>query len=351
MEKFLDYFQVEYKRIGKQYQCVCPFHDAARKLGGYIIYKNADHTVHLCLTECPKNTKKDAVTFIHKLLNRSSSTSYDEAIKFIYEFLNEEYTGTWKSKTAEELERDVFMDVFDEPEEEKVTHSKITREQIRSKLLIPANYYLDRGYSSEILNAYDVGLCIDKKKKMYDRVVIPCYDETGDSYVGCTARSKFEKCGKCGFWHDENKFCPITKFDMYKSAKWLHDPPGALFGKVLFNTWKAKDEIRKTRKAIICEGPGDCIKLASLGIHNSLGVFGNCLKPGQIQILDSLGVMDLIVMLDNDEAGIKGAEQIKETCGRFYRLYFPKLKGKDAGEIQTDSETEDIKNLLNRIGI
>jgi hypothetical protein len=32
-----------------------------------------------------------------------------------------------------------------------------------------------------------------------------------------------------------------------------------------------------------------------------------------------------------------------------YRLYFPKYKAKDAGEMNTDSITEELKPLLNKL--
>jgi hypothetical protein len=80
-----------------------------------------------------------------------------------------------------------------------------------------------------------------------------------------------------------------------------------------------------------------------------VAVFGNTLKDGQTPILDSLGAMDLIVMFDNDEAGIKGCQDIKKHYSRMYRLYFPKYKAKDAGEMNTDSITEELKPLLNKL--
>lgn len=350
LDEFLDYFEVDYRKYKNTYQCVCPFHEDAQKMGGYVIYKNSNHTVHLCLTECPKNTRKDGVTFIHKLLNRSTVTSYEEAIKFVYEFLNEEFTDEWKVKGEKNSEKDVFTAAFADSDEVIRKEYNISREQIRAKLLIPATYYLNRGFSADILNDYDVGLCINKTSKYYGRVIIPCYNESGDKYIGCTARSVYERCEKCKHHHDPAKWCPTSDYDKWKTKKWLHDNISPR--ETVFNIWKSQNEIRKTRKAILCEGPGDCIKLASLGVTNSLAVFGNSLKEGQIQLLDSLGVMDLIVLLDNDKAGLAMGQQIKEDCGKFYRLYFPKLKGvKDAGDLQTDKETEDIKALLAKLGV
>jgi len=346
LETFLEYFQIEYSKSGNAYNFVCPFHEDADSENGFGIYNNKTFLVCYCRTNCEKNIKKDATTFIKRLLSRTNDTSYSETVRFISGLLDKNLP----EEAVESInpEKASFISAFEEKMEEQAI-TNLTREDIRSRLLIPAQYMLNRGFSSQVLNEYDVGLCVTKGKRFYNRIVIPCYDESGNKYVGCTTRSPYEKCTQCKYYHPTNKKCPITKWDKFSASKWLH--ADLKTQTILFNTWKAKDEIRKTRKAIITEGPLDSIRLASMGIKNSLAIFGNCLKDGQAQILDSLGVMDLIVLLDNDSAGQQGAKEIKEKYGRFYRLYFPNLKDiKDVGEIQTDKETEDIKALLAQIG-
>lgn len=347
LDTFLNYFEVEYEISGKCYNFICPFHDSADNDKGFGIYRNTDHVVAYCRTNCPKNLKKDGVHFVQRLLSRTADASYNDTFKFILGLLNK--TLPVECTKSFDPEKSTFVTAFSEKlETQQVTN--LTRDDIRSRLSIPSIYYLNRGYSSQILNEYDVGNCETKGKKFYNRAVIPCYDDSGTKYIGCTSRSIFEKCQACKYYHSITKKCPITGWDKYVSCKWLHE--GLTSSVTMFNTWKAKEEIRKTRKAILLEGPGDVIRLSSLGIHNSLAIFGNTLKTGQVQTLDSLGVMDLIVLLDNDKAGQAGCRDIKEKYGRFYRLFFPNLKGiKDAGDIQTDKETEDIRAILAQITI
>ena len=55
-------------------------------------------------------------------------------------------------------------------------------------------------------------------------------------------------------------------------------------------------------------------------------------------------------LLDNDEAGNKGAKKIHEQCSKMYRIYFPEFQGNDIGDISVDVVTNDIKPLILKIG-
>lgn len=342
LEPLLKYFNIEYQRVGNRYSFPCPLHEGDRK-DGACCYNNKSFIIFQCFTNCDRDFKKDGISFIRGLLSRSSETSYPEAINFIYRFVNEDAPLVPIVKSPE---KDIFLKVFGEIEESKGTSP--TREQIRSKLKIPSAYFVGRDFDIKTLDLYDVGNCDDKTKKFYNRAVIPCYSKDGISYEGATSRSIFEKCPKCTYYHAPDKFCPSTGWDFYRCSKWLHD--GVKAGVSLYNTWGAELEIKKTKKVILVEGPGDALRLIGAGIPNVLAVFGNTLKEGQTQILDSLGTMDLIVMFDNDAAGIKGCQDIKTRYSRMYRLYFPKYKEKDAGEMNTDQITQEIAPLLGKLG-
>ena len=101
--------------------------------------------------------------------------------------------------------------------------------------------------------------------------------------------------------------------------------------------------IRKSGVAILVEGAGDVWRLEENGIHIGLALFGTDLSDSQRILLDRSGALSIIVMLDSDKAGQEGAKKLKSQLGRQYRMYFPKIK-EDAGELQQDEITEDIKN-------
>lgn len=342
LEPLLKYFQIEFNRCGNRYSFPCPLHEGD-KPDGSCVFNNKSYIVFQCFTNCDRNHKRDGLSFIRGLLSRSAEVSYPETIRFIFDFVDEKIPAYTPKEEVED--KYWFLNIANEVPQ---SGGALTKEQVRSKLLIPSKYYLNRGFDLKVLDDYDVGECLDKGKKFYNRAVIPCYDLTGKMYEGCTSRSIFEKCDKCSYYHSPLKYCPITSYDVYKASKWIHD--GLKSGASLFNTWGAAEEIRRTHKVIITEGPGDSLRLNQAGIKNCLSVFGNCLKEGQTHILDALGVMDIIVMFDNDKAGQKGCQDIKQRYQKLYRLYFPKYNGKDAGELNTDEITSELKPLLSRLG-
>ena len=69
------------------------------------------------------------------------------------------------------------------------------------------------------LNKYDVGLCTNPQRPMYNRVVAPIYDTEYKTMVGCTGRSIFEACPKCGTYHNPQRDCPSPE-KQWLYSKW-----------------------------------------------------------------------------------------------------------------------------------
>jgi 5S rRNA maturation endonuclease (ribonuclease M5) len=217
-----------------------------------------------------------------------------------------------------------------------------SREEFRQKYTIPSPYYLQRGFSREILNKYDVGL------SKHNKSVIPIYDLNYKHIIGETSRSNYEKCPLCKFYHNPSNRCPTTKEEKKFLVKWFHH--NFKTNNNLFNLWFARKEIIKSKTAILVEGCGDALKLIENGIINVVGLFGCDLKSGQDIILKSLGVLNLIVLLDNDEAGIIAMAKLKNRLNRQYRLFFPKLDGvKDCGELNKDQISNELKPYINQL--
>ena len=214
----------------------------------------------------------------------------------------------------------------------------ITQDQYRKKLEVPAKYYVDRGFDRSILEEYDVGYCDNPSKPMYQRAVVPIYDNEHKHIVGCTGRSIFKKCAKCNNYHNPNQKCRHF-------PKWLHSK-GFQKEKWLYNYWKAKDYILDTGVAILVESPGNVWRLAEAGIHNAVAIFGTAFNNDQKHLLDESGALSIICLMDNDDAGKKAAEKIEEVCGRLYRLYFPNFSANDVADLNVDSVTSDIKPFI-----
>lgn len=279
-------------------------------------------------------------------MNGDDTVSFPQTVEYLLSFLKTDYMSLKPSSTSSKsssLFTQQVNQIFarqNNPENQGSSRpSRPSRQDIRSALSIPSSYYIQKGYSPEILNVYDVGECDNPTKPMRFRVVVPVYDKD-NCYIGCTGRSVYDKCEECGQYHAGE--C------QYKSPKWLHSK-GFKGAEHLYNYNNAKTYIKESQIAIIVEGPADVWRLEESGIHNSVCLFGTALSQGQFNLLNSSGALSIIVLLDNDEAGKKGAAQLQRQLGRLYRMYYPTFEKNDVGELTKDEITKDISVYLDRI--
>jgi hypothetical protein len=351
IERLFRYFKIPYYSGQNKVYTACMIHDSDKfnslsiYIGGYqvpFIWKCRTH-------HCENTFKKTVIGFTRALLSSANGwtcpddkkleVSFGQTIKFLCELYKVDISHI--KENAEEVEKNKFVymanrsKLRDEPNKTKAK-PKVSREKVRGFLKIPAEYYLKKGYSPEIIDKYDIGLCDSPRSDMCGRIVIPIYDETGQFMVGCTGRSIYEKCEKCKCHHPEGA-CP-TNLNLY--SKWRHNFESRHH---LYNYWFAYPTIKQTSSALLVESPGNVLKLEMAGIHNSLAMFGNALKTEQKFLLEKAGVMDLTVLLDNDPAGQLGREMIEKECSMYYNLRFIDLPGgvNDVGEMSVN----DIKNL------
>lgn len=349
---FIEEMGIELKKKKKMYQGVCPIHNGDNKTA-LNIYHLQNHFLMRgnwkCRTHgCEEKYGKGIISFIRGVLdaNTNQNVSFNKAISYVCSVLKLNY-NTLKADIDLLEKRKFINQVASFAPSLNGKPTGITRERIRSRLEIPSQYYLSRGFSKEILDEYDIGLCMDPKKPMFNRTVIPIYDDNYKYMVGCTGRSVYEKCDKCKYFHKNH--CPTNSYEEYRGLKWLHSK-GFSAESYLFNLWKAKDVIKRTRLVIITEGVGDCLRLVQYGIKNTVSIFGTTLNNNQLMSLGASGALSMIVLMDNDEAGQKACERIKKQCERLYRLYFPKLIiANDVGGLNTDEITKELKSPMKQV--
>lgn len=272
---------------------------------------------------------------------KGKHTSYKNAIDYIVKFLGYKNLSEIKKPDHETIERRKYISSMKKLSlSPKQQTTGWTRKKIRETLEIPAAYYISRGYSTTVLDKYDVGL-YNKR----NRIVVPVYDDGYKYVAGFLGRSIFTQCEKCKKCHNQKNQCPKTAYEIKECEKWLN---GSFQSKnYLYNYWFAYGHIRKSGVAILVEGAGDVWRLEENGIHIGLALFGTDLSDAQRILLDRSGALSIIVMLDSDKAGKEGSQKLKSQLGRQYRMYFPKIK-EDAGELQQDEITEDIKPIIRK---
>jgi len=357
LEKLLDNFGIEYKANSKMLSMKCPIHGGDNPSAVNIYPEGENYRGNWkCRTHnCESHFKSSVIGFVRGIISNQkynwekpgdSCCSFEEAIDYIQKFLKQDLSSIKISK--KEKEKNSFSVTIGHLNQKiEKSSSKITRDQIVRTIQIPAQYYVDRKYSTEILTKYDVGLCTNSIKPMFNRVVVPIYDNEYRYMVGCTARSIFEKCERCKSFHHSEENCP-DKEDTWKHPKWKHSLDFKSQN-YLYNYWFAKDYILKSATAVIVESPGNVWRLEENGIHNSVAIFGSSLSDKQKILLDSSGAMNLVLLMDNDEAGIKAAQQIKQKCQNTYRIFIPQISQNDVGDMNSDEIDKEIKNILESI--
>jgi len=313
----LDHFNIEYVEYPNRIAFACPVHGGDNPEGCCVFTDGISNQGNWsCWTHgCHEEYINNLFGFVRGCLSRSEAkeATMNDTASFLCDFLNKELDDLSPSKIRQNRSLDVFN--------RKIIRSAapITRSEIRSKLSIPAQYYLGRKYSQLVLEAFDVGECLVENQPMSGRVVVPIYDED-DNYVGCVGRSIKE----------------------HLKPKWLHSK--GFTKNVLYGMNLAKEHILDTRTAIVVEGQGDVWRAVEAGLDMTVGIFGCSISEDQLILLEQSGALNLIILTDYDEAGNKAAEQIMKKCGRRFNYIRPEMP-KDVKDIG-DLTVEQIKELI-----
>lgn len=94
---------------------------------------------------------------------------------------------------------------------------------------------------------------------------------------------------------------------------------------------------------ILCEGIFDWISIRRAGFTNVLCLLGSKITTTQVRILNTLTHNRVVLALDNDEAGIKGCEQIMKKSPDDYLLFNYDKENFAVGEDIGDKEREVIR--------
>lgn len=155
-------------------------------------------------------------------------------------------------------------------------------------------YLTERGLTTETLVDFGAGFCA--KGMMAGRIAIPIHNPNGE-VVAYAGRLVGE---------------PTDDNPKYKL------PPGFRKSLELFNIDRASKESPE-QALVIVEGFFDCMKLHQHGHRKTVALMGSTLSIGQEELIrkHTNSNSQVIVMLDEDEAGQVGREQIAVRLSRF----------------------------------
>lgn len=343
IEHILDTLGVDYKTYKDRVAISCPIHDSSRP-ESLTLYTTGDKYIgnFVCWTNhCELQSGKGAINLVQHLLNSKNKKTYKlgDTVSWVQETLHCEVPQT----SAEYKDKRTFIKYMDTlTPRESLIDKKLTRDYVRSSLILPSDYYINRGFTEKILDEYDVGFCNKRQTEMYMRVVVPVYDN--GFMVGCVGRNLNPECPICGKYHYKNKLCPTNRIEERWAEKWINSK-GFTSGHYFYNLWNARSAIEESRSVVLVEGQGDVWRLKESDVHNGLGMFGCSLTDEQRSILEGLPIDTIYLALDDDEAGIKGAESIYNQLKRYYNIVKIQLAKKDIG----DTPIPQVKELFKGI--
>lgn len=354
LDELLEKLEIDLRRCGRMYMGCCPIH-CGDNYSALNLYPEGDRVPGLwrCNTRhCEYIFAPTIIGFTRGILSqkyfqwtsdkpKEGIAPFNDVIKWLCKFVEKD----WKDISVDErtVEVNRFAQQVEVFKKTTAATAGVPRSSVRKHLQMPADYYLNRGYRSETLDTFDVGLCTDPNKEMYNRVVVPIYDDKATNAVAFTGRSVFEKCVDCGTYHNREHYCP-DKEKRKNFSKWHHVGDT---GNYLYNWWNAKRSIEEKAHAVIVEGPGDVWRLHEAGVDNAVAMFGADLTDQQQIILEKSGAMKVTVIRDNDPAGEMCEAKLREQLGRSYRLRFVVPTAKDVGEMTAEQIRKDIIPCLN----
>jgi DNA primase len=165
-------------------------------------------------------------------------------------------------------------------------------------------------------------------EKMWGRLIIPIYNSNNE-LISLSGRKVIEIPTKV------------------KNPRYDHYPFNAR--KILFGLNKNKEEIFKENKGIITEGQLDVITAWQAGIKIVTSSFGAHCGENHFIVLNRY-TDNIIVIYDNDDAGIKGTNNAKEIARKHkfnikFKCPFP--KGIDMDNWLQKHTSEEFFNLIN----
>lgn len=314
----IDRYRIQYYERGDLIICNCPIHHGDNE-SAFNLNINPDSNYFgrwFCNTKkCHYDYHNDMIGLAHGLLSRERPVSFYEALEYC------ESLVTGININTDTITVDNVTSFL--TKEQKVNKILLAREDVRKRLLIPPQFYLNKGFSAEILNEFDVGLCTQRNVLMEDRVVFPVYSEDGKFMIGCTGRTIVNHRDK---WINSKGFSKSTQ---------------------LYGYHRAIKRAKELNAIILVEGQGDVLKMHEAGVINTVGLFGSDISDAQEFLLQRTGIMNVVLAMDPDEAGKDAYIKINNKLKNLFNVHELKLTDKDLGDM-TLSEIDSIKVKLGR---
>ena len=282
--------------------------------------------------------------------------SYPEAIKYLANKYGIEVEETERSDEEKEqaTQKENLFIVSDYAKD----YFNNTLLNIEEGKAIGLSYFKERGFTSETIQKFSLGYCLDKWGAFTDTAIKKGYqleflEKTGltivkgekqfDRFKGRVIFPILSMSGRTlGFG---GRILTNDK----KAAKYLNSPESDIYHKsdVLYGIYQAKQAIAKEDNCYLVEGYTDVLQFNQTGITNVVSSSGTALTPNQIRLINRL-TNNITVLYDGDEAGlrasIRGIDLILEQGMNVKICTFP--EGEDPDSFAKKNTLESLKLYL-----
>lgn len=333
---------VTLNRKGKDYQCVCPFHD--------------DHSPSMSIStekQIYKCFSCGAGGNVFTFVKNYEKISYIEAVKKVADYAGvslsvdldlpqkkvDPYKEALYKVCSDTIEFTHYqLDTLDAKRVKEYLQKRNITEDIIKKFSIGFNppddalyHFLHKKKHSDenLIKAGVVRLTSGGYHDVFqNRIMIPIHDAMGNP-VGFTARRLLDS--------DEAKYINTGETDIYKK------------GDLIFNYHRAKPLARKAGTVYLVEGAMDVLAFEKVEISNAVATLGTACTKEQIQLLKMMHA-EITVCYDGDNAG-KNATYKFGKMAIEHKLPFVIVDNKtglDPDEIIDAYSKEELKALVNK---
>ena len=299
---------------GKNYFCVCPFHD--------------DHSPSMSLSsekQIYKCFSCGATGNVFSFVAEYENVSFIEAVSIVANKCGMELSqATFNSNVSQ---------VFKEEHEIMELSQKFFQNNLRTDVgKIALKYLKERGINDDIIKEFGIGLSLDSNDSLYTLLNKKKYDTSKLVDIGLINNvnnkiyDMFSRRITFPLWDKDGNIVGFSA-RIYRGekdvSKYMNSRESKLFkkGETLYNYHNAKDVAKREKKVIVVEGFMDAIRIASIGLKNVVALQGTAMTHEQIMLLKKLRVK-VILCLDNDNAGLmatvaNGEELLKNDIETF----------------------------------
>lgn len=140
-----------------------------------------------------------------------------------------------------------------------------------------------------------------------------------------------------------------TRIEEKKITKYKNTPESSKFkkGNLLYGLYENKQHILDQNCVYVVEGQFDVIKAVEKGLRNIVALGTSSMTPYQFSVI-SRYTNNIILLLDNDEAGERGRKSISSKFGKYANIqnfYLPESH-KDIDEYLTHNGTEPMSFIV-----